>query len=525
MGSAILRKGAIGDYYGTPMSDSAYIGTNGSGKDDPSDMQKVNARYIHKFFSGRGWSLNAICGMLGNMTRESTLNPGCWQSHKVGKGPAYGLVQWDPYTKYTQWAASNEYPDYSEMDAQLMRITVELEVSYGSWQPGISQWQKKSPYNMSFDDYIHSEEDVAYLTKAFLKCYEKAGVEELDDRVRMAEFWYKYLFNVTPANEFVPREDDAGMRYSDYWYSPTNIFYGSDGRYGLPNCTCYAWGRFWEISDQVSCTSGNVPSPKMTGNAGNWISNLKKLGDECPYELGLRPTERSSSLPSPRLGAVACWGRSGHAGHVAIVERIDMVTGDFWVSQSGYTRSSSKMEKYYFMFPENSKKRSKSSDYGEYVFQGFIYNPFVTDDINKFSPYITHIDQISPIEIQIKLSRINSGMMCYYKWNSDTVSIEDNDGYINIDTLTGTTTTFTIDKKRDAHYVSMMLVPYGDTTNAYDYAYQILVPSVPCMWIPRGGLKKSIPLVKYNGEIREVIPVVRCGDSLYKIFDTDAEKL
>ena len=35
-----------------------------------------NARYVFNFFRKLGWTSNAICGMLGNMERESTINPG-----------------------------------------------------------------------------------------------------------------------------------------------------------------------------------------------------------------------------------------------------------------------------------------------------------------------------------------------------------------------------------------------------------------------------------------------------------------
>ena len=45
---------------------------------------------------------------------------------------------------------------------------------------------------------------------------------------------------------FNPRLNLNGMLNNFYWYSD-NPFYQSN--YGLPNCTCYAYGRFWEISD------------------------------------------------------------------------------------------------------------------------------------------------------------------------------------------------------------------------------------------------------------------------------------
>ena len=38
---------------------------------------------------------------------------------------------------------------------------------------------------------------------------------------------------------YVPRLTSAGMRGNPYWYSRNPLYLAG---YGLPNCTCYAWG-------------------------------------------------------------------------------------------------------------------------------------------------------------------------------------------------------------------------------------------------------------------------------------------
>ena len=59
-----------------------------------------NALEVWKYFSGKGWTLNAIGGILGNMEKESNINPGLWQSLKEGNySGGYGLVQWTPATQ------------------------------------------------------------------------------------------------------------------------------------------------------------------------------------------------------------------------------------------------------------------------------------------------------------------------------------------------------------------------------------------------------------------------------------------
>lgn len=87
----------------------------------------------------------------------------------------------------------------------------------------------------------------------------------------------------------------------------------SQGGYGLPNCTAYAFGRAYEIL-------GTTPNLAM-GNANSWWAYNQNTGY---YPSG----------STPKLGAVICWGGSSD-GHVAIVEAIngDTVT----LSESTYS--------------------------------------------------------------------------------------------------------------------------------------------------------------------------------------------
>lgn len=36
---------------------------------------QVNARYIWAYLQAKGWTLNAVAGVLGNMQSESSINP------------------------------------------------------------------------------------------------------------------------------------------------------------------------------------------------------------------------------------------------------------------------------------------------------------------------------------------------------------------------------------------------------------------------------------------------------------------
>lgn len=143
-------------------------------------------------------------------------------------------------------------------------------------------------------------------------------------------------------SSFTPRLT-APNRSNSYYYS-NNVFYNSG--YGMPNCTAYAWGRFYEILEQ---------RPKLcTGNAGDWYPYNMKTN---AYQYGREP----------QIGAVMCWSRPGGAGHVAIVEQINS-DNSVVVSESAYRSWNFKVRTH---TPPNYSNMLGSA----YKFQGFIYNP------------------------------------------------------------------------------------------------------------------------------------------------------
>lgn len=168
----------------TPISANRYLSL---------EEMKINAEYIAWYLMGTGWSLNAIAGMLGNMQTESTINPGIWQNMAVNVGPAFGLVQWDPYTKYTNWCDANGL-DPAAMDSALKRIEWELE--------NHEQYYATSAYPETFAEFKVSTKDPYYLGMAFLANYERPAEPSQPARGEQAEYWYTYLsgINIDPGS-------------------------------------------------------------------------------------------------------------------------------------------------------------------------------------------------------------------------------------------------------------------------------------------------------------------------------------
>ena len=66
---------------------------------DPEQVQIDNMRNVLTYFRRKGWTKESICGMLGNMMVESTVNPWLFQNHTLDwTNPAaiiMILMEWD----------------------------------------------------------------------------------------------------------------------------------------------------------------------------------------------------------------------------------------------------------------------------------------------------------------------------------------------------------------------------------------------------------------------------------------------
>lgn len=165
------------------------------------EQMQVNATYIYNYYLQKGWTAFAICGMLGNMQRESTINPGIWQDLDPYQSQqnGYGLVQWTPASNYLDWCFENQL-ESRLMNSNLARIDYELANGL--------QWIETSKYPISFSEFTTSTLSPSVLAEVFLLNYERAGVSALSERQANANYWYEYLTGNTPDNPDEPDEPD-----------------------------------------------------------------------------------------------------------------------------------------------------------------------------------------------------------------------------------------------------------------------------------------------------------------------------
>ena len=154
------------------------------------EMQN-NAIIIYDYFSKKGWTINAIAGMLGNMQSESTINPWIWENLTIDHSRGYGLTQWTPATKYIEWAGSNWKSPNRELD----RIQWEVDNNQ-QWFSNPNAPVVYPPVN--FKGFTQSTDTPETLANYFLWYYEHPAVTIQPVRAQQARNWYNYLLTIEP---------------------------------------------------------------------------------------------------------------------------------------------------------------------------------------------------------------------------------------------------------------------------------------------------------------------------------------
>lgn len=150
-----------------------------------------NCRVFWSYFKAKGWSLNAVCGILGNAWYESTVNPNRWQGDDPWHQPpdqwGFGLVQWTPYTKIISWLEQqvglNDVSKFGQ--AECDRIQWEMENN--------QQWIATATYPESFREYSITTKDPYTCAIEFLANYERPFDPNQPERGTKAQELYDYL--------------------------------------------------------------------------------------------------------------------------------------------------------------------------------------------------------------------------------------------------------------------------------------------------------------------------------------------
>lgn len=206
---------------------------NVTSSQQPTTEQIYNATKIYNYFDALGWSLSAICGMIGNMMHESTINPAFIQATHRGDLPnnaqdlsdvpnsvmlsfygsganGIGLVQWDGSTstppagqKLVSFAERYNYIWY-DGDCQVFRIKREQETNI--------QWTTHTYYGIqwTWNNYVTNTRTPEESAHIWRRCYEVAQAGDTESGINARWFYDYFSGGPTP-----PVPDD--------WISGTNF--------------------------------------------------------------------------------------------------------------------------------------------------------------------------------------------------------------------------------------------------------------------------------------------------------------
>ena len=148
-----------------------------------------------------GWTLEAICGALGNFQRESNLDP-----EAEGTGGC-GLVGWTPPANLRRWTS---YYGYDWYDGEKQIEFIDMGVYCTGYDPITGepafdpQWLPGRVGGLQYADYKQMTDTPENMALLFMNGYEAPGTPALADRQRWAREWYDFLQGIDFADSKRP---------------------------------------------------------------------------------------------------------------------------------------------------------------------------------------------------------------------------------------------------------------------------------------------------------------------------------
>ena len=512
-----LRTSIYGEYYGSTRGHSSYI--------SDEDKRKTNVNAIYKALSDKGWTINAISAILGNMQTESTFNTGIWEGNRVNNlSVGFGLVQWTPASKYINWCKEKygNDVDYTTLEHNIDRIIWEVD-NKKQWGP------RKSFGYMSFKDFTQSTLDVGYLTRAFMLCYERPADQseaKQEKRAQQGIKWHNYLLNeaqlginleaiLETAAYYADDPDDPndlvvseskGNHYTEI-ISKYNQYTGAKWGRNTPWCAIFVSTLFLQngyTSDDFPVHASCRGMSSIFKSRGQWIE---------PYI--------NNKKVVPNRGDIIFFDTNASNGtksmdHVGIVYDYDDTTQKITVIDGNWSDK----------VCQRKLDNTKTIYPGNYSISGYGRPKYST--VVSVVPTITGISQISPTEIEINFLAYKNTtnldrFVCYYDWDEDV----DPQDYAGMKTIEGDSGVFRIPKLRSATHISAIIVRYTYTGEEYmsELSSNILEPSYPSVPIYyQGSYHVASPFIFTEGSWKPAVPMIRKGKYWYELYNTDSVK-
>ena len=194
---ASIFNGKEVDLYAAPeVSAGSTDGSTGGSVDISGETDTAKA--VYKFFTGKGYTPAAACGILGNMEQESGVNPKSIQGG--GKGPAAGICQWENYNqKSARWKGLSDYAsskgkDWTDLQSQLEWLDMELQ---GKDSRTLSLLKQK----VGGYEQFKALTDVDKATLVFEEAFERAKKPNMNRRYNAAKTYFSKFASAGSGDE------------------------------------------------------------------------------------------------------------------------------------------------------------------------------------------------------------------------------------------------------------------------------------------------------------------------------------
>lgn len=191
---------------------------------DLSDSEmETNALNVAYNLTQMGWTQSAIAGALGNIDKESSINPGACESNRgipapysIYYGGGLGLIQWTDYPAYQKqrvhpllWYADHVSGNWwdGNLQCDLMDKADDSSItSCGGSEGALWGWMRPSSgAYITFSDYKSFTGTPEQAAEYWLYDLERPGdYSVLNERQVIARYWYDFLDGKMPERPDVP---------------------------------------------------------------------------------------------------------------------------------------------------------------------------------------------------------------------------------------------------------------------------------------------------------------------------------
>lgn len=186
-----------------------------------------NCEMIYNQMTAKGWTVNAISAICGNIGYEGGYNPWRYENDIVltraecdYASTGYGLPGYTPVSKYIQ-TANESIPGYAPHCLDVPGLASDGEGQINFLMDNPQYYVYHPAYPLTFDQFKTSTLSAIYLAEVWLMNFEMPTDPSatIDGRKAEASYWYEH-FTGTPPTPPIPPKPIRKRKFKWWMYMP-----------------------------------------------------------------------------------------------------------------------------------------------------------------------------------------------------------------------------------------------------------------------------------------------------------------